>query len=54
MKVEIFGIYHNSYQITVTLVPSGIAWTLTMVPCSDAVARYVPSEEKTIAARGDR
>lgn len=36
------------------LVASETKWTLIMVPCSEAVAIYIPLEERTIAARGAR
>lgn len=37
-----------------TLVASETRKTLIMVPCSDAVAMYIPLEERTIAAKGAR
>lgn len=35
-----------------TLVAGATRCTLIIVPFSEAVARYMPSEEKTIAANG--
>lgn len=37
----------------ITLVASATRWTLIMVPCSDAVAMYIPFEERTNADNGE-
>ena len=44
----------NGWCAILTLVASETKWTLIMVPCSEAVAIYIPLEERKIAARGAR
>jgi hypothetical protein len=41
------------YSVNFTLVACATRCTLTIVPFLDAVARYIPLEEKVIAANGD-
>jgi hypothetical protein len=41
------------YGVNFTLVACATRCTLTIVPFLDAVARYIPLEEKVIAANGD-
>ena len=46
--------YLQNWLSFITFVASDTKWTLIMVPCSDAVAMYIPLEERTIAANGER
>lgn len=49
-----FNLIKEILLLFFTLVASETRWTLIMVPCSDAVAMYVPLEERAIAASGAR
>lgn len=40
--------------VFLTLLASETKWTLIIVPCSDAVAMYIPLDERTVAANGER